>query len=589
MAEATLDLKVELKNINKKMKELEKDSRKAGEKSGSNFSKGFGISAKKMAGFAAAAIAVVAGRASIRLAEKQEAAVNSLNVALKSAGDYSKQTSQDLQKFASDLQKVSTIGDETTLEMLAFTKSLGISNKMSKKVVSAAADMSAALGIDYKTAVQEAAKSLTGMKGRTFSMVGALKNLTTEQLIAGKGIEVMSRQFSGAASGKLNTFDGVVESLGNSWGDMLENVGMLITKSPALNKVILLVKKYIEDVSTKLSEWAKNGDIISVAVNNIAVFGKAVNMFLIAPMELAYNSVKIIFKGIVTMLNGAVAFIGDILGAFASVANHLGMDNEITKGLQNFAASSTEVLLQSANETKDAYENIFNFSTTDKIDTMLNKFKEVATVNDEVASSVSRSNEQISKSIAKTSKDFSNSAGAVIKVTKSQMATGLSNAMSAMGSALATGDDAMKAFAGSVLGTIGDISVGMGQNFIQQGIGIEALSFGLKTLSGASLIAAGVALSLFGGLFSGASKSLTGAATSAASGEVSSATSTVDSNIITSADNLTSSEDINKEPTTSIAVNIQGDVLDSDSTSLRIVDLLNDAFDQTGTTIRGVA
>ena len=45
-----------------------------------------------------------------------------MNQQLKNTGDYSEAASQDMQKFASELQEVTTVGDEATLGLVALAK-----------------------------------------------------------------------------------------------------------------------------------------------------------------------------------------------------------------------------------------------------------------------------------------------------------------------------------------------------------------------------------------------------------------------------------------------------------------------------------
>ncbi len=123
----------------------------------------------KVAGAAAAGfVAVLAARGIssavgelISLAAQQEVAVNKLNTALRLAGDFSDDASKDLQAFASQLQATSTIGDETTLEMLALAKSFGVSNEGAKELVQSAAELSEATGISLESAVKNLGKTFS--------------------------------------------------------------------------------------------------------------------------------------------------------------------------------------------------------------------------------------------------------------------------------------------------------------------------------------------------------------------------------------------------------------------------------------------
>jgi hypothetical protein len=206
---------------------------------------------------AGAAVAVFAGaklaqgiRAVVDASAVQEAAVNQLNTALQLSGDYSAEASASMQKFASDLQAVSTVGDETTLEMLALAKTFGTTNEGAQDLVQAAADLSAATGMELSSAVRNLGKSYSGLAGELGESIPALRELTQEQLKAGGAIDLVLKRFGGSARAKVNTFSGAVKQLSNTWGDLLEEIGNYVTKNPA---VITAIK----GVSTILKSFGK--------------------------------------------------------------------------------------------------------------------------------------------------------------------------------------------------------------------------------------------------------------------------------------------------------------------------------------------
>ena len=76
---------------------------------------------------------------------------------------------------------------------------MGLSNKQTKEVVKAALDMSTVLGTDVNTAFNELLGQFNGVTGRSAKFVVGLKDLTEAQLKAGKGIELVTKQFGGFA------------------------------------------------------------------------------------------------------------------------------------------------------------------------------------------------------------------------------------------------------------------------------------------------------------------------------------------------------------------------------------------------------
>ena len=221
-----------------------------------------------LATFAGNIVANVAGKAIsflvsslgevVDAAQRQEDAINSLNAALRQSGEFSEAASQDLQDYASELQKITRFGDEAIIEQLAFAKSMGATTEQAKKIVAAATDMSAALNMDFNAAVRNITKTLGGLKGELGESIVELGSLTKEQLQAGAAIDLIAGKFAGQAQAATATYSGKVEQLSNSWGDLLENVGMFVTKNPtvlsAIDSVASAVGALNEIIGTKSNE-----------------------------------------------------------------------------------------------------------------------------------------------------------------------------------------------------------------------------------------------------------------------------------------------------------------------------------------------
>ncbi|HNC40336.1 MAG TPA: hypothetical protein PK522_00980 [Nitrosomonas sp.] len=168
--------------------------------------------------------------------------------------------------------------------------------------------------------------------------------------------------------------------------------------------------------------------------------------------------------------------------------------------------------------------------------------------------------------------------GSMVKIT---FINGIGSAFVAFGQALAKGEDAMAAFGKALLGVLGDIAIQMGQMFIWQGLGFSANP--LMPGSGAGLIAAGIGLSILGGVLKGLAGG--GGATGSASAGGGVAAGGPESGSFNAAAPVA---DTRIAPNTVVNFTVQGDILDSDSTQTRIVQLLNDAIDTKGAVVRGL-
>lgn len=175
---------------------------------------------------------------SIDASAQQQDAINRLNNALRTSGDFTQQASDEFQRFASEIQQVTKFGDELVLGQIAIAKSFGATNEQAKEIVTAATDLSAALDISLDSAVRNIAKTLGGFSGELGEAIPQLKELGAEALQAGQGIAFIGDRFSGAAQRDVQTYTGANQQLSNAFGDLLEKVGDYVVQSPQIIETI---------------------------------------------------------------------------------------------------------------------------------------------------------------------------------------------------------------------------------------------------------------------------------------------------------------------------------------------------------------
>ena len=207
--------------------------------------------------------------------------------------------------------------------------------------------------------------------------------------------------------------------------------------------------------------------------------------------------------------------------------------------------------------------------------------------------SVAASKKTISLDLKSLAKSFQ-AAGASIKITNGEIAKntiltfgrGVASAFAAFGASLVNGENAFKAFAKAFIGILGDIAIQLGTSYILQGIAasLNPLTPGV----GAPLIGAGAALATFGGIL----KAVGGGGGGGAAAPVSAAslgTPSFTAEPLPTSDQVFDEDEIEegagRTTASTVTVNVQGDVLDSEETGLRIVQLINESFDTSGTVI----
>lgn len=248
------------------------------------------VAGATLAGIAAAGAAVIAVfKEAIPEANEQEDAINRLNVAMKLTGSFSKNAAKDFENFADKLALTSRNSDDAIFNQLALSKSLGATNSQAKLIVKTAADMSAALGIDFESAVQNLSLTMEGSVGKLGKFDSRLKELNITQLQAGDAIKILAERFNGAGVGSLNSFSGQVIQAKNAMNDLLEEIGFIVTKNPSVIQAIERIKDVFKGLKTLFAE-NKNAlksftDIlvdvflrgISLAVGAIGTFAKVIN------------------------------------------------------------------------------------------------------------------------------------------------------------------------------------------------------------------------------------------------------------------------------------------------------------------------
>ncbi len=609
MADVIITLNLDNKEVSSTLKDTEKKAKKSGKNAGEGFSVAFSSQTKKsLLGLKALAVsvgAVVAGAFSVKkiieAASAQEDAVNQLNTALRISGKYSEQASKDFQSYASSLQETSKFGDEVILQNAALIQSLGdLSQNALKDATKAALDMSAALGIDLTSAATLVGKAAAGEIG-SFSRYGVIiKKGADNAETFSNALTALNSKFGGAAAAQVNTYSGASAQLSNTFGDLLEKLGDLFVKNEILvsvikgvNKAFLLMQSFIENNKDSLKSFVSEG-ILSVVngigwlVDGFLTLGKTFfeiqgwisnlsNSFDIFINETLQSSVNLISK--IPIIGEKFQEVNQALIENNKIKNEqMNLDDEtamlekvsMIESMQEQLKASLEAINEASNESNQAlFDNLSSNldqnkeKIADTTATLSNIVKEFGTQWDAVAKSNTKTSVQMAKEISTS--------------LQQGLGKGVANAFVSFGAALANGEDAMKAFAQSMLGMIGDIAIQIGTSFIAQGIAhsLNPLTPGI----GGPLIGAGAALATLGGAIKALSGGKGGVGTTSTPVSGGGVASTPD--LVAPQNDVVAQQDIEeRKPDTKIAVNIQGDVLDSEESGLRILDILNSAFDK---------
>lgn len=202
-----------------------------------NFVKGVG--AGILAAFSVRAVINFA-KNSVKAYNEAQLAVAKLESQLRATNNAVGLSSKELQQYASDLQKTTMFGDETTVEAMAKMLSFSsIQGDVFKKAIASAQDMATILKTDLQSAVLQLGKALedpnmgltllrrTGVIF-TQEQIDHIRKLVDE----GKKYEAqmlilaeVKKKFGGAAQAAADTAGGAWKQLGNAFGDLMETIG----------------------------------------------------------------------------------------------------------------------------------------------------------------------------------------------------------------------------------------------------------------------------------------------------------------------------------------------------------------------------
>lgn len=571
--EIEFEIVARVDSIDKSLKQIEENTKKTGDKVDDSLGKGLeqrtSKSFKAIAVAAAAAAAaitaafVVGLKRSIDAAKIQEDAVNDLNAALARTGQFSKEASQSMQDFASELQSVTTFGDEVILQNAALIQSLGnLSIEGLKGATTAAADLAAALRIDLTTASQLVGRAATGEIG-TFSRYGVvIKSGATNAETFANALEAINRQFGGAAQAQVNTFSGAMTQLSNSFGDFQELIGEFVTKSPAMVAAITFVKEQFE----ALIESMKSLDDV----------GDPFESVMTGALDIARFFTSVLGPVVETII-GSFRFLGTLIGGVAASLVSLVQGNFTEAG---------QIIKMTMEESADIVVDTFSFGGTRSAVAFIDGFKEAISnappVTEDFKNSTLQSAQEIESTVNGITFDgfveawqsatnkIQITAQSLVGMLQQNLVGGIQNSFAAIGGALVNGENAFAAFGKSVLGAMGAMLVQFGSMLVTIGLGLSTVPF-LFGLQGPAAVAAGLAAIVAGGALQalaggggGASAPSTGAP----------AGSTPQTPIESPLAGLNEIEDRGPQ----VSVTVQGNIMDRRETGLEIAEVIRESF-----------
>ena len=135
-----------------------------------------------------------------------------------------------LKNYASELQSISTYGDEQLLPFMAQLASAGRTEQEIMNIMSASIDVAASGAMSLDSAVKNLNKTFSGLSGELGEVNPQVKALSAEELKNGKAVEVLKSQYKGMAQ-EVAKATGTSQQLHNAIGDLKEELGAPFEKA----------------------------------------------------------------------------------------------------------------------------------------------------------------------------------------------------------------------------------------------------------------------------------------------------------------------------------------------------------------------
>ena len=460
-------------------------------------------------------------------------------------GDLAAGSGANIQELALIFGQISAAGKLTGERLLqleergivigpALAKSFGIAESQVRSFVSAGK-----IGL---ADVEEAFRSLTGEGGKFF-----------------EATQKQSKTLGGLVSTLKDNFFALQVAIGQALGPLFKQ---------SVDTAISVVRSLTETVTANSASILKG----------FIAFSRGINEFVVAPIELAVNLAQNSFTAVAAGIDVVVGKIKTSIGSIGSLLENIGaggsFSNSLTK-LGEEGAVQLETAFEEFNAIKD---RTFDFSSALKVEEFLSNLELIAAESeaplDTLAQNFEKTNKKIVASTAKTSKQLAGLINQAIVQTTSR-------GIQALTQSLVLGQKGFENFGKQIFSILGDLSIKLGESLILTGVGIESL----KALSGAAAIAAGAGLIALGTILKsvGGGPGLAGAPAGAGAGGFEGSSG---GGVGSEGGVAVDQQEEREAPSTAVNLTVNGDVFDSDETSLRIASLLNNAFENEGVTIR---
>ena len=245
---------------------------------------------------------------------EQELATQKLASALRAQGASVSEVLPIMQQLASQMQSITTYGDEQVLAMQAMASSMGVSGEQMDSVVKSAIGLATALNMDVVTATKAASAAIQGKTGMLGEFIPSLEKCKTEEEKLAK-VQELSRNGFSQAEAAAQTLEGKLKQAANAWGDLQEVIG------EAFAPTVKVVAEILKSVCGVLTENTTLTKLLTISLTSCAVgfaFAKVGGLLNVAKMFKSVSSATQLATVSMHGLNAAIK--SNPIGLLASLA-----------------------------------------------------------------------------------------------------------------------------------------------------------------------------------------------------------------------------------------------------------------------------
>ena len=230
-----------------------------------NFSKSIIKMGASMAAAFSVRILVQWTKALTKAYDTQIKAEKLLGAAIEANGGERDKALADYKEWASEMQRISTVGDESTLRLLQIAESMGVTGENAKMAAKEAISLGKAMGMSEQSAIRYTVALQQGNATMLKRYLPSLYECEDQAEMAAKAHELLANMFTQVTE-EAKAGLGPAQQLSNSWGDFKETLGGLIVEGRTFTGVMANLRQQVEAANKQIqdsqylkdSKWIKD-------------------------------------------------------------------------------------------------------------------------------------------------------------------------------------------------------------------------------------------------------------------------------------------------------------------------------------------